>query len=148
MIKPKFTKKFVRNILDQHIIQVDRAIVSRLSYIGESFIINARAKNTYTDQTGNLRSSIGYIVARNGKKVAGSEFESIKDGTDGSKKGRKFIKNLIYKYNTGYVLICVAGMDYAAAVESRGKDVLTGSSLIAKKQLKAAFKSLKSNFKN
>jgi hypothetical protein len=32
-------------------------------------------------------------------------------------------------------------MDYAAAVESKGKDVLTSSSIKAKKELRRAFKS-------
>jgi hypothetical protein len=44
-------------------------------------------------------------------------------------------------------LIVVAGMDYAAAVESRGKDVLTASSIKAKNELKQAIKDLKRKVK-
>ena len=143
MIKPKFTMNQVRKALREHAEKTDQAIVMRLSYIGEIFVNSARAKGSYSDQTGNLRSSIGYIVARNGKRVAGSNFEPIKDGKEGSKKAKKYINELLYDYTQGYVLICVAGMDYAAAVESKGKDVLTSSSILAKRQLSRAFKSFK-----
>jgi hypothetical protein len=47
------------------------------------------------------------------------------------------------KYLSGYVLIICTGMKYAAAVESKGKDVITGSSLIAKAELNKMLKDLK-----
>lgn len=126
--------------------RIDHAILSRLQYIGETFVNNARNNNTYLDQTGNLRSSIGYIILKNGKVT----FENYKESNRGTDKKRgvsiakKLTAELKSELGKGYVLIVVAGMDYAAAVESRGKDVLTASSIIAKKQLKDAIE----NFKN
>lgn len=126
--------------------RIDHAILSRLQYIGETFVNNARNNNTYLDQTGNLRSSIGYIILKNGKVI----FENYKESNRGTDKKRgvsiakKLTAELKSELGKGYVLIVVAGMDYAAAVESRGKDVLTASSIIAKKQLKDAIE----NFKN
>lgn len=46
---------------------------------GEKFIEVARRSGSYKDQTGNLRSSIGYIIAKNGKVVAENFTESEKE---------------------------------------------------------------------
>jgi len=40
--------------------------ISVLTYVGENFVNLARNTKTYRDQTGNLRSSIGYTIAING----------------------------------------------------------------------------------
>jgi len=143
MIKPRFTAESVKKDLAERMKRLERSILLRLQYIGETFINNAREKGAYNDVTGNLRSSIGYVVLKNGKVVYGSRFEVLKDGTSGSDKGKIYLKEIALKFNTGYVLIVVAGMDYAAAVESKGKDVLTASSIIAKADLRKAFKQFK-----
>lgn len=128
--------------------RIDQAIIMRFSYIGEQFVINARNNATFTDVTGNLRSSIGYIVLKNGRQVAISGFDTVKEGSKGTKEGKAYIRRLKAQYPTGYVLIVVAGMEYAAAVEARGKDVLTASSIIAQNQLKDAIKAIKRNINN
>jgi len=144
-IKARFTKADVKKMFDIQTKRIDDAILSRLQYIGENFVNNARNNNTYLDQTGNLRSSIGYIIMKNGKVL----FENFKEANKGTEKakgvstGKKFAKELKVGMTKGYVLIGVAGMDYAAAVESRGKDVLTASSIIAKKDLIKAIANFK-----
>lgn len=135
---PRFKSSDIKKRLKATYGLVDNVILMRFQYIGERFVANARDKANFKDQTGNLRSSIGYIVLKNGKKVSGSSFEKVKDGKDGVNNGKTYINELRKQFSTGYVLIVVAGMEYAAAVESRGKDVLTGSSLIAKDDLKKA----------
>ena len=143
MIQPRFNRGQIRRRIQEYAKRVDMAIVSRLTFIGETFIINARASGAYMDQTGNLRSSIGYIVQKDGKKRAGSAFEKYANGAEGQKSGAAFMKGLRAKYDTGYVLIVCAGMQYAASVESMGKDVLTASSTQAKKDLEQIFKNVR-----
>ncbi|WP_316778414.1 hypothetical protein [Pedobacter antarcticus] len=142
-IKPSFTNADVRKAMQIQLERIETAIVSRLRYIGETFVNNARMNGEYTDQTGNLRSSIGYIVLKNGK-VFHENFEKAGKGNDkGVSTAKDYITQLKLKFGKGYVLIVVAGMDYAAAVESKGKDVLTASSIIAKKELIAATRSFR-----
>ena len=99
-------------------------LILALTYIGENFVRDARIKGNYKDHTGNLRSSIGYGVYNNGKQVKLSVTASENDNNgDGVKTAVKVIeKNVLKK---GIVLIVVAGMEYAYAVESKGYDVLT-----------------------
>ena len=40
----------------------------------------ARIQGNYSDQTGNLRSSVGFIVADDGEIVQISGFDKVKDG--------------------------------------------------------------------
>ncbi|WP_276359902.1 hypothetical protein [Daejeonella sp. H1SJ63] len=143
MIQPKHSNTEIRKLIEQRFTMLDEAIISRFSYIGETFVKNARENGTYNDITGNLRSSIGYIVLKNGKQKAGGGFEKYSNGSKGQTSGKKFLKEISVKFPSGYVLIVVAGMQYAAAVESRGKDVLTGSSIVAKQELKRAFQRFK-----
>lgn len=145
-IKAKFSQADVNKLFIQRLARIEQAIISRLIYVGENFVKNARDNGTYLDQTGNLRSSIGYIILKNGKRI-NENFEKAEKGSDkstGLTTGKAFAKEVGKSLNTGYVLICVAGMDYAAAVESKGKDVLTASSIIAKNDLEKAIKALKS----
>jgi hypothetical protein len=138
-IRPKFTQSDLDNMFAVKLARIEDAIMSRLQYIGETFVNNARANGTYNDITGNLRSSVCYVVLKNGvKKSPGSIPE----------KSRAHVAELVAEHSSGYVLIVVAGMDYAAAVESKGKDVLTASSIIAKAQLQQAIKNFKNKLSN
>lgn len=134
MIKPKFTQAQFNKDLEARFGIIEEQILSRLIYIGERFINDARTNGTYNDITGNLRSSICYVVLKNGVKKSPGAIPA---------QSKNFIKDLISQHLKGYVLIVVAGMNYAAAVESKGKDVLTGSVPAAKAALRKAFKSFK-----
>lgn len=84
---------------------------------------------TVPHHTGNLRSSIGYVIVRNGE-ILGRNFQlSEKAGTDkqtGKREGEQLAMDLINTYSKGLVLICVAGMKYAAHVEAMdNKDVMS-----------------------
>lgn len=133
-IKSNFTPADIRKVFAEKMKAMDANIVNRLIDVGERFVNNARSKGNYTDWTGNLRSSVCYIVQKDGKKRSPG---AIPD------ESKKLISELRSKYLSGYVLIVCTGMNYAAAVESKGKDVLTGSSIIAKAELKRALKTLK-----
>lgn len=119
---------------------IEQAIINRLKFVGEKFVINARNNGAYTDRTGNLRSSIGYIILKDGVQVE-EKFPGEKAG--GKSKGLQVAIDASSKFPKGIVLIVVAGMDYAAAVESRNYDVLTASSITAEADLLKGLQELK-----
>jgi hypothetical protein len=141
-VRPDFNIEQFRRGLEAKRAGFERAAVSGLQRIGEEFVNNARSNDTYKDQTGNLRSSIGYVILKDGAQVFGSGFEQVKKGVEGTKSGPALIEDLAIRYARGYVLIVVAGMDYALAVETKGYDVLTASSIVAERDLKTAIDTL------
>lgn len=158
-IKPNFTQAQIKKFIEDKLNKVHTAIVSRFQRVGETFVTNARDNGTYGDVTGNLRSSIGYVILKDGvqlfenfsvasrgkyggaKAVNKKKYGGLK-GEEGVSAAKASAEKVSERYPIGYVLICVAGMDYAAVVESRGKDVITASSKIADVQLKQAIKSI------
>lgn len=109
-------------------------VVRNLAYIGEKCVNAARSTDSYKDQTGNLRSSIGYVIVEDGNIINMSDFTASDKGTDrvtGQKTGKSYIKELAAKFPRGYCLIVVAGMNYACYVSAKGFDVLDGSELLA-----------------
>lgn len=111
--------------------KVAKEVRNKLGYMGMDAVNTARDRHPqdWTDHTGNLRSSIGYAVFENGKKIDGSAFEVVKEGNEGSEKGRALIKSLANEMTSSYGLAIVAGMDYASFVEAKGYDVLAGAEL-------------------
>ena len=145
MFKTSDAIKFV----NEKFSRIDKAIVSRLQLIGEQFVRDARTKTKeqggFGDQTGNLRSSIGFVILKDGETTH-EDFQLASGGTDretGLLRGKAEIAKLKGKYPSGYVLLCVAGMEYAADVEKKNKDVITGSSLIAREALNKAIQTIK-----
>lgn len=116
---------------EQKLKGLEQAVIRTLTYCGELCLNVARSTNSYKDQTGNLRSSIGYVVTVDGRIVNQSDFETVKKGGDGSKQGAAFAKQLVRRFPKGVCLIVVAGMDYAVHVKNRGYDVLDSSELTA-----------------
>ena len=110
------------------------ALVYNLCAIGEQVLTAARNTNSYKDQTGNLRSSIGYAVIVDGEVIQASSFNVVKEGNDGAKNGKEYLEELIQVFSTGIV---VAGMEYAAYVSAKGRDVLDSSELLAEKLVPA-----------
>ena len=117
--------------LQQQIQRREKAIINAFNYIGISCMNNARDAGTYHDVTGNLRSSIGYIIVKDGRIVGGSTFDMKEDGWDGKAAGERLLQKQIAKFPHGIVLIVVAGMNYASAVEARSLNVLTSAELLA-----------------
>lgn len=111
---------------------------------GEKFIQVARRSGSYKDQTGNLRSSIGYVIAKDGKVVAENFKESDKgsDKTTGKFKGNRLAVEVSLSHKGGYVLVGVAGMEYAAAVEAKGYEVVSGANTQCEKYLRDTLKSV------
>jgi len=139
-VTPQFTASDVRKVLLEKKRRIEEALLSKLQSTGEQFITNARNNNTYKDHSGNLRSSIGYVILKNGEQVA----ITFPGTGEGSKIGEDVISKIAARYPVGFVLIVVAGMDYAAAVEALGFDVLTASGLKAESDLKKSLEKLRS----
>lgn len=126
--------------------EAEEKIVILLQAAGEMFVKYARELHTYEDQTGNLRSSIGYVVCKDGESIT-ENFQQSDKGTDkttGNYRGKQLAETIASSYHSGYVLIGVAGMQYAAAVEAKGYDVVTGACSQAEAWLR---KSIQSVFK-
>lgn len=121
--------------------------IRALSYFGEMCVVEARDRpqeSSWFDQSGNLRSSIGYVIVHNGKIIRYSDFNQVKQGTDGVKEGKELAKELARQYTSGYSLIVVAGMNYAEYVEAMdNKNVLASTELWARDQLPVMLAKLK-----
>lgn len=125
-------KKLVEQSIKQEIGKKNRVLIDVFCYVGECCLIEARNGGNYGDRTGNLRSSIGYVVLDNGRVVRKGGFQKVKQGVDGASEGDKFLSQLMAKNKQGIVLIVVAGMNYAAYVEAKGYNVITSAELLAK----------------
>ncbi|MBA7580505.1 hypothetical protein ES695_01705 [Candidatus Atribacteria bacterium 1244-E10-H5-B2] len=133
---PGFRQGNVDRRIDRFAVNIEQRIIWALAMVGERFVNAARTKRTYKDQTGNLRSSIGYIIARDGNIIQ----ENIEGKAEGRSQAKKIANEVLRENKKGFVLIVVAGMEYAAAVESKGYDVITGSVPAAKALLKSKIK--------
>jgi len=123
-----------------HLVAGDARIAARL--VGGS--INLSSADGFNDDTGNLRSSIGFILMYYGEIVY-QDFQLSSGGTDkstGLAAGIAYANKLAQEYNTGWAIITVAGMEYASWVEALGYDVITGSTIGAQKKLEVAFKNV------
>ena len=129
--------------LQQSMKDIANLIIRQLSYIGEECIRIAREPhaNDYNDITGNLRSSIGYVILYDGKPVLYGQSKQYNgekgDGAAGPPAAKELLKKLQAKFPWGIVLIVCAGMNYAAYVENiHHKDVLTSAELKAESLMK------------
>lgn len=128
----KAKSAFYNYVMEQHE-NARYAAINVLTYVGLECVKEARMRGKYKDQSGNLRSSIGYAILENGKPIKKSEFNKVKStANEAGIKGSALIDKLASTYNTGLVLVVVAGMEYAAYVEARGYNVLNSSETLAK----------------
>lgn len=139
----------IKRAIDRRVDNIVRAIVNNLVFVGEKLIEHARDshRKRYTDRTGNLTSSIGYVVLVNGKAVSQSDFQEVKGpekgAGKGSKIGKNFLKKLIADNSEGIVFIAVAGMPYAAYVERKNLDVLDSAEMMAADMIPRMMEKLK-----
>lgn len=109
------------------------SILYRFAYIGEHAVNLAKTNRGYTDQTGNLVSSIGYVLVKDGKIVSMPDFKKIKNGAEGVQLGQEFAaKKATEMIPKGIGLVLVAGMNYAEHVQATGRNVLALSEIEAK----------------
>lgn len=128
--------------IEMQVERINKAVVYNLQYIGETCLNAARDTNSYEDRTGNLRSSLGYVIVRDGKIVYQSAFEVVKEGGTGAKSGIQYAKEVARQFPEGIVLLVVAGMQYAAFVSAKGYDVMDSAELLADKLVPRILKQL------
>ena len=113
----------VLGILDESIGRVEEAIKFTLkTVVGGKAVAHAKSYGNFTDRTGNLRSSIGYVLAKDGDIIDVGGFESISgpegNNGEGISEGKKYAEELGKSSGSGYTLIIVAGMNYAEYINN------------------------------
>lgn len=104
--------------------KIEFDIIEAMKRAGEDFATSARemkgSQGGFDDRTGNLRSSIGYCILKDGEVIFG-DFKG--KSTEGISAAKQAVSEVPKKQ--GFQLIGVAGMEYASAVESKGKNVIS-----------------------
>jgi hypothetical protein len=131
---------------------VDRTVIERFNRLGEELVKYAKIQHAssghpenYLDQSGNLTSSMGYVVVKDREVVYSSGFETHPPSAEwlrknknrmielnGKQVGADFAAELAKQITQTYALIIVAGMNYAAYVEDMGYNVLIPAELKSK----------------
>lgn len=119
----------------------DDCVFEAFAYLAEECVNRVRdrsADDSWIDRTGNLRSSIGYIITANGKPMVKGGFKPTSapdgNGAKGQSKGPSYADSIASQLAYAPIaLIVVAGMEYAVYVEARNnKDVLAATELWAR----------------
>ena len=100
-----------------------RMVILALAAVGDEAVNHCRHLRTYEDQTRHLRGSIGYVIAYDGE----IQMENLQGNAGGKAAAKQVITEMVALNKEGFVLIVFAGMEYAAAVESKGYDVISSS---------------------
>lgn len=131
-------------LLQQRLSNIEKVLIYRLEAYVEELINDAKLSGEYNDQTGNLRSSIGGVLLRNGIPVAYRGFEPLAGGTQGTMTGKDFINRMIPQMGKGYVILVVAGMQYASYVEQlHNLNVLSLTEMKAVRELPGILKEIR-----
>lgn len=137
-LKGKFDKAWFERKAAEAIEVRRREVIETLMFIGNECVAEAKGKGSYTDRTGNLRNSVGYVIFDDGE-VVHQYFDKTASGTERGEDDPLAIgRGLAEKVGSGQngmVLVVVAGMKYAVYVEARGYNVLTSAELLANAEL-------------
>ena len=104
----------------------------------------ARLNREFKDDTGNLQSSIGYVIVKD-KRIVFKALRGIgkSQTSEGKVAAERLAREIMINLPMGWALIGVAGMEYGLYVEARGIDVISGSVPETQKLLKEIFNELK-----
>ena len=122
-IKPEFDSRIFKGAFATAKQRAETRIVDMFISAGKAFNAYAQNNKGFENRTFSLISSIGFIVVKDGNIV----HEEFIDGGNavGREKGLKVAREEVEQ--AGLMLIGVAGEDYALYVESKNRDVITGS---------------------
>ncbi len=81
-LTPMWSDREVERWFDYYVDRAEERIYKLLQRAGEEFVKIARKKGNYQDHTGNLRSSIGYVIVKDGDILTENYELSDKKGTD------------------------------------------------------------------
>lgn len=134
-IKRTGSRKAVESWVDRQLDWLHTRMVETAHYVGLGAVTVAREQHKYTTRTGNLQSSVGYVIVQDGQ-IIDRDFKQEAQGSEGLAKGQSFAESLASQYPKGLHVIVVAGMPYAVYVEAMGLDVLDSAEIHAKDDLK------------
>lgn len=145
----KIKASFSAKVIEDYLIQCQGLAMDytyqALAYLAEECVNRIRdrsAADSWIDHTGNLRSSIGYIITVNGEVATKGGFKPTNaksgNGGEGQKHGSEYADSIVSRYSsTPLALVVVAGMEYAVFVEALdNKDVLAATELWARAEWK------------
>jgi len=130
-ITPKFSRDNIQKRCKAFLDEVEAMQIETLKELGEKCVKHARTLPSsigFNDRTGNLRSSIGYIVFKNGVAIH-SQYDKAEgtnangeplDGLNGIVAGEALADEIGAENQKGIVLVVTAGMNYASALEANG----------------------------
>jgi hypothetical protein len=147
-LKVNHTRKSIDDELEAGRKKIDQVITNNVVALGFKAANHARTNRGYTDRTGNLVNSTGFIVLKDWVSVFENFEETFRGGVvkneegqiiqkNGLETGRAYATELSAEFNSkkGWVLIVFAGMEYASNVEKvRGRNVLAATELYIKTQ--------------
>ncbi len=113
----------------------ERALVRSVRYIGERAVAEARSSGSYRDRTGNLRSSVGYMLLHDGRPIGEAGFTGRGDA--GPQRGKAFCRRVVRSFRRGVALVVAAGMPYASHVAALGYNVLDSAQLEAERGMRS-----------
>ena len=122
----------IQQYIEEQLARKVERLINSLSYIGEGALRIAREQGSYTDRTGNLRNSTGYVIAVDGQVTTRAGFDSEDENGAKDKAGLSFAEELARNTNGKAVLVVCAGKSYATYVSRRGYDVLDSAEIEAK----------------
>ena len=134
----------LRAMLKKELEKNIHAVITMLQYVGEKVVNGVRDESlsNWKDRTGNLRSSVGYVVSVDGKPLNFYGFQQVDGPLRGTKEDpgynpetqKEYARTLCSLYPEGIALIIVAGMEYAYYVERlENKTVLAQGEIEGKK---------------
>ncbi len=134
-LKPKFKPSDINKKLMQDALRIEKAMIETLRRAGEEFVTDAKnkayvnlafRKGVYDDQTSNLKSSIGYFIVKDNRIIDYTLYGESQEGLAAAKNALSEVEP-----RKGIRLIGVAGMNYAAYVESMGYNVISSQAMVA-----------------
>ena len=137
-LKWRFKDDHIINRLKLEIHRVELDLIEIMAYVGDEAVKEAKLLKKkdggFDDVSGNLRSSIGYTILRDGEVVK-EGFSGNPEGIDAAIKVLQNVPRI-----AGLQLILVAGMDYASYLESKGFNVITAQGDMAVVDLESMFR--------
>jgi len=148
-IEANFKMSEINSYLQGKVKMLDELMIRNLNFLGMECVNFAKSLDTYTDRTGNLRNSIGYIIVKHGNVIS-SKFEAGQRGPEfdskevpGERVGENFAKEIAKNFQVGYALIVVAGMEYASYIEDvKHLDVIAPAKSLANVRIKQVAQSI------
>lgn len=139
----EFVKRRIERRVEEFINQLEQGMITAGELAVATQRTSAEGKD-YTDRTGNLRSSIGYVVKSRGETIAeniASRISASADaGEQAAKQGLEAFGADIGENEIGIAI--VAGMHYGRYVSHRGFDVIDTAQLVAEREVTAQIKNI------